>query len=513
MSLLLGLDLGTTRIKAVAYDPQAGRVVSIASVPTPVTPLPDGRAEHDPEALHAAATGCLRAVAAQTAPGWAGLAIGSFAEAGLPLDAAMRPLHPIIAWYDRRTEPQATWWDAQISAAALHAITGQRVSPSFGVTKWLWLRKHRPEVAERAALWLSAPDYVLYRLCGTIATDFSIASRTLLFDQRHRGWSPELLALAGLDAAQLPTPRPAGTLVGGLTSEAAALTGLPAGLPCVLGGHDHLCAALAAGAHAPGMLVDSTGTAQAVLAVTPAFITGEAASRGGFASYAHVAPDAYVLKAGLKLAGGAIEWLARLLAPPGAGDDPPYATLEQEAAAGVGEASGPLWLPHLIGSGTPEGDRHSLAAVVGLRPEHTRGDLYRGLLESLALWLRHNVIALESLTGQTAAQIVLLGGATRIALLSQLKADCLNLPVVVPDLPEAAATGAALLAGLGVGRFASAADACASVHIEHRVFTPVPAYIGHYDRLYEVYSGLYETLRSAHHALDGIRQDEQDSMI
>jgi xylulokinase len=502
VTLFIGLDLGTTTIKAAAYDASNGCVAALASCPTPVHHEASGRAEHDPEAFWRAAAGCLRALAEQTGgrkPD--GLAIASFAEAGLPLDAAMRPLYPIIAWYDRRTEPQAAWWDGQIGAEALHAITGQRASPSFGVTKWLWLREHYPEAAARTAFWLSAPDYLMWRLAGVAATDYSVASRTLLFDQRRLDWSPELLALAGLSASQLPSPRPAGSPVGGLTPAAAGETGLPVGLPCVLGGHDHLCAALAAGVHRPGAIADSSGTAQAVLAVLPAFHTGPAAAQGGFACYAHVAPGQYILKAGLKMAGGAVEWLARLLSGPGVAP-PPYAELAGEAAAGVGRRAGPLWLPHLIGSGTPEGDRLSLAALVGLRVEHDRGDLFRGLLESLALWLRHNVDAVAELTGQTPAEVILLGGLTRLPLLSQLKADCLGLPAAAPDLPEAAATGAALLAGLGTGYYRETASACASVRFERRIFAPDPERAAHYDRLYrEVYTRLYGDLHAANAAL------------
>ncbi len=259
---------------------------------------------------------------------------------------------------------------------------------------------------------------------------------------------------------------------------------------------------MAAGAWRPGALVDSTGTAQAVLSVLPAFYTGPAAARGGFACYHHVAPGAYVLKAGMKLAGGAVEWLARLLAgSPPAGADLPYAALEAEAQIGIGRTNGPLWLPHLIGSGTPEGDRFSLGAAVGLRPEHTRGDLFRGLLESLAFWLRHNVEAMTALTGQTPGEVILLGGVTRLRLLSQLKADCLNLPVIEPEVPEAAATGAALLAGLGAGVFPDLAAACASVQAGRRVFIPDPAHAAHYARLYESYMKLYPALSPIHHGL------------
>ena len=258
--LLLGLDIGTTTIKAAAYDPELGRVVGLAARPTPTDHPAPGLSEHDPEALWETVCTCLRdvcrggvspsgAAGEATSPlRIAGLAIASLAEAGVPVDAAGQPLCPIIAWYDRRSEPQATWLHQQIDADEMHAITGQRVTASFGVCKWLWIREHWPDAAARMATWLPVPSYLLLRLTGAVATDHSQASRMLTFDQRSRDWSDRICAVAGLRRDQLPSAFPGGTVIGTIAAAAAAQTGLPIGTPCSLGGHDHLCAALAVGA-------------------------------------------------------------------------------------------------------------------------------------------------------------------------------------------------------------------------------------------------------------------------
>ncbi|MCX7671279.1 MAG: FGGY family carbohydrate kinase, partial [Anaerolineae bacterium] len=268
--LLVGLDIGTTTLKAAAYDPEAGRLVALASRPTPTDHPAPGRSEHDPQALWTAVCACLREVAAATAARpLAGLAIASLAEAGVMLDAAGRPLAPIIAWYDRRSEPQAEWLEQQISEAELHAITGQRAGASFGVCKWLWMREHWPAAAGQMATWLPVPNYILWRLTGERSIDLSQASRMLALDQRRLDWSERILDAVGLRRDQLPRPQPGGTVIGAVTPAAAAETGLPAGMPCALGGHDHLCAAFAAGAYRPGVVADSSGTAQAVSCVVP----------------------------------------------------------------------------------------------------------------------------------------------------------------------------------------------------------------------------------------------------
>lgn len=501
MGFLLGLDMGTTTIKAVAYDPDAGRIVRVVSRPTPLEhPRPEW-SQYDPDLFFDRAAACLREVSAGLPV--EAMAISSMGETGLPLDAQNDPLYPLVAWHDRRGDLQVGQWESRFTPAVQHAISGQRVNPSFGIIKWLWFQQNEGEKARRMARWLSLPDYILWRLTGEQVTDYSIASRTLVFDQRRLDWSDKLLGAAGLDRNRLPPARPSGTLAGHVTPAAAKNTGLPAGLSCILGGHDHLCAAFAAGALQPGVVVDSMGTAEALVMVLPGFFTGRNFAVRSFACYAHVARDCYILKGGIGTAGMAVEWTARNLT--GCDDrniDPPYAQLEEEARSGVGRVVGPLWLPHWNGSGSPEADRFSRAALVGARIQHGRGDLFRGLLESLAFWTRQNLEEMESLTHIPVDRVVISGGAARLNLLVQLKADILNRPVEFPDLPETAGLGAALLAGFGSGRFSSQRDALASLRSETRIFYPDAGRAKWYDRIYrDVYRPLYGALKKVNHSM------------
>ena len=177
-----------------------------------------------------------------------------------------------------------------------------------------------------------------------------------------------------------------------------------------------------------------------------------------------------------------------------------YTRLEQEASAGVGKKIGPFWLPHLMGSGTPEGDIYSRGALIGLQIEHTGSDLFRALIESLAFWLRQNLEVVNSLTGQAVERLVLVGGATRLQLLDQLKADVLDMPIRVSQIPEASAVGAALLAGLGTGIFHSADEAVSSLAYPERTLVPDKARARWYRDLYgQYYQALYPTLKEIHH--------------
>lgn len=504
MALLIGLDLGTTTIKAALLDTEVGQIEHVAARPTPTSHPQPGWSEHDPEALWQAAADCLAEIgAALGGRRLSGLAISSLAEAGVPLDRDGTPLYPIIAWYDRRSEPQATWVEDQISVADLYAVTGQRASTSFSITKILWLREHEPQVFRRTALWLPVSSYILYRLCGEAVTDVTIAARTLLFDQQTLAWSPRLLELFDLDETMLPKPYPGSTRVGSVSAAASIQAGLPAGTPCFLGGHDHLCAALATGAAQPGAAADSTGSAQALIGLVQRFLPDPTLAEGGFACYAYLLPGIFTLKGGLKAAGNAIEWQAKLLTGPG--DKPDYPALETEAWAGVGKQAGPLWLPHLIGSGSPQADRTARAALVGVRFEHERGDLFRAMLEGLACWTRHNLEVMRSHSGLPIREVTLTGGVTRLRLLSQLKADLLNCPVHVPEIAEAAAAGAALLAGIGAGVFASAAEAVSALRYPSQQLLPDPNRAAWYEQLYQqVYAPLYANLRSTNQSLQDL---------
>src|SRR5689334_5788384 len=266
-ALLLGIDVGTTNCKALIFD-TAGVQRAAASTPTPVNYPRPGWAEHDPEALWQAVVTVMRRALGQVDPACVrGVAVASMAEAGLLLDAAGQPLTSLIAWYDSRSDPLFRRWREQFGDEHFLPIAGNRPNPVFGAFKLQWLRDNRPVAYAAAARWLHVADYIAFRLCGIMATDYSLATRTMLFDLPNLCWSDTLIAAAGLRADLLPTAVPAGTQLGGVTPAAAIATGLPAGVAVGCGGHDHICGALAAGADQEGVGLDSMGTAE------PAFLT------------------------------------------------------------------------------------------------------------------------------------------------------------------------------------------------------------------------------------------------
>lgn len=306
-SVCIGLDVGTTGVKAVAFD-AADIAVAAAEEPTPTIRL-DAGAEYDAEALWSTAVTVLHAVVDQLDANQhpVGVAVASMAEAGVLVDGSGDPVGNVIAWFDPRTEPQAAWWAESVGVDRTRRITGVSPRPVFGAAKMLWTKTHRAEEWAAGQRWLNMADWIAFRLSGEAATDHSLASRTMLLDLNARVWSTELIDAAGLDAAKLAPLVPSGTALGPVTKAAALATGLPPNTVVAVGGQDHVCAALALDVVEPGMLLDSIGTAEAFFLVTDEMDTTGAVAEAGIGQGAHVAAGRTYAMTGLQQGGGRID--------------------------------------------------------------------------------------------------------------------------------------------------------------------------------------------------------------
>lgn len=485
---LIGVDVGTTHWKVVAYD-RCGRAAASFRCPSLVHQAGDGGSVHDPEELWQAVAGGIRAVvgALPGSSAVAGVAVASVGEAGVLLDREDRPVGPSLAWYDPRTAPQAREWRERFAAQDLYAVTGFAPQHIASVNKLAWLRQNEPDSFARAAHWLCLADYVAFRLSGEKVMDYSLASRTGLFDLHRREWSGRLLAGAGLDATLLPPLAPSGTVIGGVTSSAARLTGLARGTPVCTGGHDHICGALAAGVTEPGAVLDSTGTAEVVLAVLDAPLTSPELCHAGLSLGCHTARGRYYLIGTITTSGAVVEWLKNQL-----GEE--YAGLAARAAAAPPGADSLLFLPHLRGTVLPV-DPTSRAAFVGLTASHTTGHLVRAALEGVCHELRSLLTLLAQFSGTKMGRITAVGGAVKNPFWLQLKADVTGREFLVPELEEAAALGAALLAGLGTGVYAGEREAGQALVRRVAPVIPEAEAAAVYARVHRLYLRLYPLLR------------------
>src|SRR2546426_5077910 len=488
---LVGIDVGTTNTKTVIFDVETGRICAIGSSRTITRhPVPEW-SEFDAEdvwgtvlqSIQAAVQHCDRPERIRA------IAVASMGESAFPVDADGNVLHAAIAWYDQRTVAEAQWWEDTVGRERIFNITGQIPRPTYGVNKLLWLRNHVPQVFERIHHWLNIEDFVLWKLSGSFATDYSIASRTMLFDQRTLTWSEPLLQQAGLPAMWFSPAFPSGTAIGTVRKEVAEKTGLPQQAIVSTGGHDHLCGALAAGVTRPGHLLESMGTASVLLSVSNAFQPSRELLAAGCTSYAYVIQHTYVTLGTLNFAGGALEWIVTLLygqGKQGSLSSEIYAQALREAAEIPPGSRGATVLPSFLGSGTPYTRSSARGAILGLTPSHNRPELVRALMESLAFWLRENTEMLCKLgIAPPHPEITAVGGTTQATQLLQFKADITGCPLKVPQIPEAAATGAALLAGMGANIFRSGEEAASSGRYTVQTYEPDAQAVEIYNTIYE----------------------------
>jgi xylulokinase len=487
MDLLIGIDVGTTHLKAAAFTP-AGEQVAIAHVPTPTNRLEGGGAEYDPDALWAGIAQCLRQVR-EAAPGnVTAVGIASMAEAGVLVGESGRPVYPAIAWFDPRTRLQAEALSANPGRDALYLRTGLFVMAKHGLAKLLWLKEHLGGLP-RQSTWLSMAEWIGFCLTGERASCPTLAARTLAYDLTKGEWATDLLAAVGLSPEHFAPLIPEGSVLGRLSKAAADLTGLAEGTPVTLAGHDHPCASLAAGITGPGQMLDSTGTAEAVIGAIPTPVLTPAAIASQISQGPLPVPGLFGLQAGAAAAGGSLEWFKREFFPGAT-----YADITA-AAEGAGDGpSGLLYLPHLNGGGPPAVDPASRGAVIGLTSGSTRGHVARAVLEGTCFELRRMVEAMERLVGRRFEAVTVTGGHAHNPLWLQLKADILGRTVVVPDVAEATLLGAAMLAGVAGGAFSDQSAAAAGAHRSVRQIAPRAEIAAAYERFYPTYERLASSL-------------------
>lgn len=489
--MILAVDIGTTHCKAGLFALD-GTALKIASRPMAVRRAASGEAYFDSEALWTTASAVMRE-AADSARSIAAIGIASMAETGLLLDRRIgAPRSPFLPWFDTTAEPQAGQIRRQSDPLERYLKTGRRASFKCSLAKVLWLRQRDESIID-GAIWLSTADYIAYRLTGQFGTDPSLAAFTFAYRMDRRTWDSDWLSEWDLNPELFPPVHPSGTAVGGVRSDVATSLGLTAGIPVAVCGHDHAAAAFAMNVTSPGRVLDSMGTAETLAGSLPERPLTEEDYRSGLIYSPHVAHGRLYWVGGLSASGGSVEWLRTIL-----GTQPlSYVEIESLLASASPEPTGILYFPYLLGSGSPHPDPLVRGALVGLSTSHGRADLLKAVLEGTAFEVELIRQTGERVTGQPIPVLTAVGGGTRNRAWLQIKADVSDCWIEASAEPEATLLGAALVAGIGTGLYASESDAFAGLRLNPpEIFLPDGDRHAIYRRLYEQgYLFLQESLR------------------
>ncbi len=491
--LFLGLDIGTSGVKAILVA-SSGEVVATALTPlTLQTPKP-GWAEQDPEAWWQATITSVRALLAKM-PGAnvASMGISGQMHSSVFLDANGEVIRPALLWCDGRTTKQCVEITQRAGGEGkLRDWVRNPALEGFTLPKVLWLRDEEPAAYARLSKVLLAKDFIRFRLTGTMATEPSDASGTLMYDPARMRWSDHILKAVQVSKDLLPDVGWSSQVLGTVTGHVAALTGLAEGTPVVGGGADNACGAAGVGTITPGEAVASWGTSGTVLAPTAQPLVDPALRAHTFC---HVTQGVWYIMGVVLSAGGAFSWYKDNFARELDNNDQALRLLDEEADRVSPGADGVTFLPYLQGERTPHRDASARGAFLGLSLAHTRAHMTRAVLEGVCFALNDSLSVLKEL-GLSPRHLLLTGGGARSALIRRLQSEIFGVPVTTVNREEGPAYGAALLAAVGVEAFPDIAAAAQATLMRAPLQHPDAETKQNYKQHYARFRALYPAAQS-----------------
>jgi xylulokinase len=491
LECFLGIDLGTSAVKAILLDASGG-CLGIRERRYPIRQPKPGFAEQAPEAWWQAAAECVRDLftdAEADPKSVCSIGLSGQMHGLVMLDASGAPLRDAIIWPDTRTSAICREWSAE--SGNYHSITGLPIATGFFAPSLEWVRRFEPELYERAASVLLPKDYLRFRLTGRIATDPSDASGTYLFDITSRRWAAGLVDTLGLDQSLLPDLVETLCLAGELTGEAAAELGLSAGIPVAAGGSDQSMAALALGLAQPDQVAVALSTGGTI--ITP--VTEPIVDRR-LHTLCHAFSDQWLLMGATLTGGAALSWLNDQVLSAGSagGRHRKVLTIKQlgRLAEGVSPGSdGLFFLPYLSGERTPHMNPNAQGSFVGLTLYHTAAHLVRAIMEGVVYSLCDSMEIFQE-HGVRPSNTWCYAGGSRSSVWRQIIADVFGRPVVWGRFSDYSALGAALCAAAAVGGKVEARNEDGTSGDDVR--RPDPRRIAVYRKGYVTFKRLYERL-------------------
>lgn len=483
----VGVDIGTSACKAAVFD-EDGQVLAQANRSYPVSYPASGWAEQDPESWWDAAQAALRDVLHQGGADPAkicGVGVDGQSWSAIPVDEAGRVLAPAPIWMDTRARDICQRVKQDVGGKRIFDVSGNDFLPSYTTPKMLWFKEERPDIFARTCKFLQSNSFIVLKLTGVLSQDLSQGYGIHFFDMEKLSYNESLADALGLSVDLLPPLYACDAVVGTVTAEAAAQTGLRTGTPVVAGGLDAACGTLGAGVYKTGQTQEQGGQAGGM-----SICTDRPLSHEKLILSPHVVPGMWLLQGGTVGGGGALRWFRQEL-----GQGMSFDQLTAEAEQIAPGADGLLFLPYMAGERSPIWDPDAKGVFCGLSFGKTRGHMVRAVLEGTAFSLEHNLrVAAE--TGVQVDVLNAMGGASNSVLWTQIKADVTGKRIQVPGTDTATTLGAALLAAVGCGVFRNYEEAVARTIRITRTQTPQGAHHKKYQKYMELYLRLYEDLKA-----------------
>lgn len=498
---LMGIDVGTSGCK-VAIVSETGELLSLAYEEYDYSHPQPGWAELETPLVWEQVKRTIRKAMLGLRGRFKGeqlhgLSVSSMGEAVVPVTDNREILGPSMLNFDARGDEYLPDLASRMPPQRLYAINGNTLGSPYTLPKLIWLKNHQPELYHRTDAFLPWGAFVSFMLGADPCVDYSLANRTLLFDLEAGDWSAELLQWAGLDREKLPRTVPSGRVIGAVARPVAEELGVPADTPIISGGHDQCCNAVGCGVIEPGSAMYGMGSYLCAVPVFSRRPDPQAMIERGLNTEHHAAPGQFVSFI-YNQGGVLVKWFRNTFAQAEARQAAEsrsnlYPALFAELPE---EPSSVFVLPHFTTTGPPRFIKDSSGVIAGLKLETTRGDILKGIVEAATYYLRD---CFESLPGAgihihecTAA-----GGGSQSDAWVQLSADILGIPFARLQVYEAGSLGAAILAGVGAGRFASLRDGIQAMVHRKDCFEPNPARKRLYDERFTRYRTLASWMESA----------------
>lgn len=488
MRTILGIDLGTSSVKAMLFDAEQG-VIAVRAEEYGVDIAHPGWAQQSPALWWESLVRVLRWLESHYREAYRSVcAVGYSGQMhGMVLtDAKGQPVRPAVIWLDQRAGRQLEEIGAALSEEDMGNVFCNRVSSGFAFPSLLWVREQEPEIFARAAHFLSPKDYIRYKMTGEIGAEVVDASSTTLFATGERDWAWEVIDRFHLPPQLFPKVHESADIAGTVTVQCEAQTGLPAGIPVIYGSGDQPAQSIGNGVIGPGRIISNIGTGGQISAFSsrPAYDKKLRTN-----TFCHAIRDAWTIFGATLCSGMSLSWAKNKVFRVGS-----YEEINAAVAAVSPGADGLIYLPYLSGERTPHMNPDARGVFFGMTLGQEQGHFLRAVMEGVTYSLRDCLGILQEL-GVDAPEIIASGGATASPQWMQMQADILGKPVRVSRVKEQACLGSCLLAAVGTGVLPSLEEACGRFAVmDERVYLPDAANADVYREGYDTYRRLYERL-------------------